>query len=63
MTKQSLEDFQRERDELLDADENTIHSLADYIEAFVEQENICVVGAEAKIKEEKELFENLERLF
>lgn len=63
MTNQSYEDLQRERDELLSADGKIIHSLADYIDAFIEQENICVVGSEAKIKEEKHMFYNLERLY
>ena len=63
MTNQTEEDFQKERNQLLEADENTICSLADYIDAIVDQENICVVGAASKIKEEKELFYTIENLF
>ena len=62
MTKQTEEDFQKERDELLNADEKTIRSLADYVESFLKDDCICVVGTSAKVKENKELFYSIENL-
>ena len=62
MTKQTEDDFQKERDELLAADEETIRGLAKYVESVLEDDCICVVGAAAKVKECKELFYNVENL-
>lgn len=62
MTKQTAADFQRERDELLNADEETIRGLVKYVESFLEDDCICVVGAAAKVKENRELFYSVENL-
>ena len=62
MTKQTDEDFQRERDELLAANQETIRGLAKYVESFLEDDCICVVGAAAKVRECKELFYSVENL-
>ena len=37
--------------------------LADYIQAILDEEAICVLGNEALLKKEKELFNTLEPLF
>ena len=63
MTNQTEEDFQRERNQLLLAEGETIRSLADYLEAVISQENICVVGSAAKIKEESQYFKEIKALF
>ena len=39
-----------------------IHALADLVDAALKQNNICVVGSEAAIQKEKELFKNVENL-
>ena len=39
-----------------------IHALADLVDAALKQNNICVVGSEAAIQKEKELFKNVEKL-
>ena len=62
MTNQTKEDFQKERDELLAADVETIRGLAKYVESFLSDDCICVVGAAAKVKESKELFGSVENL-
>ncbi len=54
---------QKERDELLSTDADTIRGLAGYIRAFMEDECLCVVGNEEKIKEQKKLFAKIEYLF
>ena len=53
---------QKERNELLATNPETIRSLAAYIEAFMEQDHICVIGSEEKIKENSDLFAHTENL-
>ncbi len=53
---------QKERDELLAADAETIRSLAGHIRAFMEDGCLCVVGNEEKIQSQKELFGAVEYL-
>lgn len=53
---------QKERDELLQTDDKTIRSLAAYIEAFMGENYICVIGGEEKIKNNSDLFEHTENL-
>ena len=63
MTDMTEEDFQKERDELLATDCDTIRGLAGHIRALLSDECICVVGSETKIEEDKKLFDNIEPLF
>ncbi|WP_160672816.1 insulinase family protein [Clostridium sp. C8-1-8] len=58
----TAEDIQRERDEVLKADEKVIRSFAPLVQCVMEQDLICVVGNENKIKENKELFNTLEKV-
>lgn len=62
MTKQTEEDFQRERDQLLSVEGEDIRKLADYVEAFLEEDCLCVVGTANKIKENEPLFKQVENL-
>lgn len=62
MTGLSFERVQKERDELLSADEKSIRKLAAHIRAFMEDECLCVVGNEEKIKEQKDIFGSVEYL-
>ena len=52
-------DVQRERDELLGVDLETLRGLWHYVEAFISQDILCVVGSEEKIKEGADLFMNI----
>lgn len=63
MTNYTFEDEQKERDELLNTTAEKIREMADYIDAFVKQDNICVVGNETVLKENQNLFEHIEMLF
>ncbi len=63
LTNQTQEDFQRERDELLSAQEAGVRSLGAYIRAFLEADCLCVVGSAGKIREEEALFLHLENLY
>ena len=62
MTGFTFERVQKERDELLAADAETIRKLAAYIRAFMEDDCLCVVGNEEKIKERKDIFDAVEYL-
>ena len=63
MTHYSYEMAQKDRDELLSTDANTIRGLAEYIRAFMDEDCLCVVGNEENIKANNELFENTDYLF
>ncbi|MBD5396158.1 MAG: insulinase family protein [Lachnospiraceae bacterium] len=63
MTQLSMEKVQKERDELLATTEETLKGLHRYVEAFMDEECLCVVGNGDKIKESKELFGKTEQLF
>ena len=61
-TKQTEADFQKERDEVLNATAEDIRRTADLVEAALAQNNLCVIGSEAAIQKEKELFGAIDRL-
>ena len=63
MTGVTQEMLQKERDELIAATPEDIRGLAAYIEAFMSEDNLCVVGNAEKIKEESALFMKVENLF
>lgn len=63
MTHYPYEKVQKNRDELLAADADTIRGLAEYIRAFMDEDCLCVVGNEENIKENGALFEKTEYLF
>lgn len=55
--------IQKDRDEVLNVTEQDIRKLADYVEAVLEDNCICVVGTAPKIEESKELFKTVDNLF
>ena len=59
----TYEQLQKERDQVLGADCRAIQALADYLQAVVEQNNLCVIGNEEKLNSQKELFAELKNLF
>lgn len=63
MTKLPMERVQKERDELLATTADTLKGLYRYIEAFMSEEYLCVVGNGDKIKENKDMFKKVEQLF
>ena len=58
----SNDDILKERKELLEVDNDIIRSLSEYIDAFVSDDNLCVVGNADAIDENKDLFMNMEQL-
>lgn len=63
MTHYPYEQVQKERDELLAAVPETIRGLADYISAFMDDDCLCVVGNEEKIRKQEALFGETDYLF
>ena len=57
------ETVQRERDQVLTCESKDIRALAPYLKAVLSQKHICVIGNEAKLEEQKELFETVRNLF
>ena len=48
---------------MIGASEKDIRNLAELVEAALAQENLCVIGNEEKILDQKDLFETTEPLF
>lgn len=61
-TKITEADFQKERDEVLNATAEDIRKTADLVEAALSQNNLCVIGSEAAIQKEKQLFGAIDRI-
>lgn len=59
----SIEKVQKERDELLATTADTLQSLYRYVEAFMEQDCLCVVGNGDKMKDNEAMFMKVEQLF
>lgn len=58
----SFEDILLEREEIMKADIKTINSLAEYIEAIIQSENICVCAEINKIKRNSDYFDYVKNL-
>ena len=59
----TIEMIQKERNEVIDVTPEDIRSLGAYIRAFMEDECLCVVGNEQKIRSEADQFMKIENLF
>jgi Zn-dependent M16 (insulinase) family peptidase len=59
----SYEDLQKERQEILNTRVENIKGFSELISTSMNKDNICVLGNEQKIKENKDLFKNLINLF
>lgn len=55
------EDRQRQRDEILAADENAIRALAPIVEACMKKDMYCVFGGEEKVRENEKIFSRVVR--
>lgn len=55
--------IQKDRDEVLNVTQEDIRKLAEYVDAVLEDNCICVVGTAPKIEESKELFGTIDTLF
>lgn len=63
LTGLSMERVQKERDELLATTQEELQGLYKYVQAFMGEDYLCVVGNGEKIKENKELFMSVDQLF
>ena len=63
MTGQDEAVYQKERDELLATDTEVIRGLAKYCAAVLEDNAVCVIGAEAKVEENRDIFDTVEPVF
>ena len=59
MNKVSAEMIREERNQILDAGQDDIRALYKVAEAVLRADQMCVIGGEEKIEEEKELFKTL----
>lgn len=62
MNHLSYEDLQRERKEVLNADQEKIRQLSEIVKAAFQQKNLCVIGSEEKVEEQKALFKEIKNL-
>lgn len=62
LTGLSMERVQKEREELLSVTQEVLRGLADYIDAFLGKQALCVVGNGEKIKKDSDLFDAIEQL-
>jgi Zn-dependent M16 (insulinase) family peptidase len=58
----SEDDLQKERDEVLNVTNQEIRELHPLIQAVIDAGNICVIGNEGKITENKEMFKEIKNL-
>lgn len=63
LTNLDFEEVQRERNEVLACDQESIRKLAGYLDTIMAQDVVCVVGNGQSIDENKELFMKVENLF
>ncbi|MFL0194108.1 insulinase family protein [Clostridium sp. WILCCON 0269] len=59
----SYEDSEKEREEILNTKEEDIVAFADLISHIMDKNNVCVMGNEQKIREDKDVFKDLVNLF
>ncbi len=63
LTGVTYADVQRERDEVITAEPEDIRALSDLIAAVLLDHNLCVIGNEDAVKNEKALFDTIEKLY
>lgn len=63
LTNLDFAEVQRERDEVLACSQESIRTLAGYLDAIMSQDMVCVVGNGQAIEENKEMFMKVENLF
>ena len=57
------EDIQKAREQIIDCSAADIRAFAPLIKKVMDEGNICCVGSEGKIEEDRELFDNIRSLF
>lgn len=62
LTQTTLMDIQKERDQVLNADQSSIRGLSKYMKAILDENAFCVIGNEEKLTSQKDMFDKLENL-
>lgn len=62
MSNTTIEDYQKERDEVLSADSKSIRALADLLQCVVDQDYFCVVGNSGQIQNADKMFDRIDTL-
>ena len=62
MNHVSAEMIREERNQILDAQQSDIRALADVLQALLDAHELCVIGSEEKIEEQKEMFLEIKTL-
>jgi Zn-dependent M16 (insulinase) family peptidase len=57
-----MENIQKNRDQLLGTTRQTIRDLADYVDAFMSDNCLCVIGSADKIQESSNIFDSVSQL-
>lgn len=63
LTHNTYERIQKNRDDILGANKESIRKLSEYIDNFFKSYSVCVIGSEEMIETEKDMFDNVEPLF
>lgn len=58
----TIEDLQRERDEIINTTQEDIRKLSEIVEAILKEGNLCVIGNESRIEENRDLFQSVKNL-
>ena len=58
----TYEDLKKERDEIINITQEDIRSLYRLVQAVLDEGNICVIGNESKIEEDRDLFKEVKNL-
>ena len=62
MNHVSAEMIKKERNQILDAQQSDIRALAGVLQAVLDAGELCVIGSEEKIEEQKEMFMEVKTL-
>ena len=62
MNHVSADMIKEERNQILDAQQADIRALADVLQALLDAHELCVIGSEEKIEEQKEMFLEIKTL-
>ena len=63
LTSYTLEDVQRERDQILEANAEDIRALAPMLRALLSEDVVCAIVNESKLKTEDIKFDKVEMLY
>jgi len=58
----TMEDYEKEREQILSVTQEDIRALSGIVKAIIDAGNICVIGNENKVEENRELFKEVKNL-